>query len=36
MQPLHSKKYLKIGHNQIVIFQPDFPIFWEVQAQMGT
>ena len=30
--PLISKKYLKIGADRIVIFEPDFPIFWEVQT----
>ena len=30
--PLISKKNLKIGADRIVIFEPDFPIFWEVQT----
>ena len=32
-KPLSSKKYLKIGNDKIIIFKPDFPLFWEVQAQ---
>ena len=34
--PLCFKKYLKIGNNEIIIFEPDFPIFWEVQGQGGA
>jgi dihydroorotase len=30
--PLNFKKYLKIGNNEIIIFEPDFPVFWEVQG----
>ena len=26
------KKYLKLGHKKIKIFEPDFPIFWEVET----
>lgn len=28
--PLSLKKSLKFGDKEIVIFQPDFPVFWEV------
>ncbi len=31
--PLSSKKYLKVGNNKIIIFEPDFPVFWEVQPK---
>ena len=31
--PLFFKKSLKIGDDEIIIFQPDFPVFWEVQDQ---
>ena len=30
--PIYFKKYLKIGDNEIIIFGPDFPVFWEVQG----
>ena len=26
------KKYLDLGYDKIKIFEPDFPIFWEVQT----
>jgi dihydroorotase len=35
-KPLFSRKYLKIGNDKIVIFEPDFPVFWEVEAQAGV
>ena len=35
-KPLFSRKYLKIGNDKIVIFEPDFPVFWEVEAQEGA
>ena len=31
-KPLSFKKYLKIDNNKIIIFEPDFPVFWEVQT----
>lgn len=36
MNPLFSEKYLKIGNDEIVIFEPDFPVFWKVQDQRIT
>ena len=30
-RPLSFKKDLKVGDDKIIIFEPDFPVFWEVQ-----
>ena len=32
-KPLSSKKYLEINTNKIIVFEPNFPLFWEVQPQ---
>ena len=29
-KPLKFKKYLKVGNKEVIIFQPNFPVFWEV------
>jgi dihydroorotase len=34
--PLFFKKHLKIDKNEIIIFEPDFPVFWEVQINGGA
>ncbi len=31
-KPLEFRKSLKVGNKEIIIFKPDFPVYWEVQS----